>query len=55
MYFICVIIARKLTPSVLIDVYMRHTFECTGCGMTHICVIQSNTPGADWRVWTPTR
>ena len=37
----------SLTPSVLIDTYMRHRFKCTGSGMTHICVIQSNTPGAD--------
>jgi len=27
---------NNLTPSVLIDAYMRHTFKCTGCGLTYI-------------------
>ena len=38
---------RSLTPSLLNDAYMRHTFKCTGCGTTHICVNQLNMPGAD--------
>jgi len=41
---------HKLTPSLLNDAYMCHTFRCTGCETTHICVIQLNMPGADWRV-----
>jgi len=32
-----------LTPSEVNDTYMRHTFKCTGCGTTHICVIHTPT------------
>ena len=39
-----------LTLSLLNDLYMRHVFKRTGCGPRHICVIQLNMPGTDWRV-----
>jgi len=31
-----------LTPSVLIDAYMRCTFKCTRCWTMHICITQGS-------------
>jgi len=44
------LISTFVTTSVLIDAYMRHTFKCAWWWITHIRVIQSNTPGADWYI-----
>ena len=43
MAWLLVILCYFLTPSDLNDAYMRHTFKRTGCGTTHICVIQTPT------------